>query len=63
MQNWLASETLCFSKNQTMDEVSKKKIVSVNFSCVMFSLLDFLTLYGTNRLTRNVGKELPLYSM
>jgi len=46
-----------------MDEVSKKKIVSVNFSCVMFSLLDFLTLYGTNSLTRNVRKELPLYSM
>jgi len=27
-----------------MDKVPKKKIVSVNFSCAVFSLFDFLTL-------------------
>jgi hypothetical protein len=42
----------------------KKKIVSINFSCLVFFLLDFLTLEnGTNRLSQNVGKELPLSAM
>jgi len=44
-----------------MDEVSKKKIVSVNFTCALFSLLDVLTLdNGIDRLSQNIGKELPL---
>ena len=43
--------------------VPKKKIVSVNFSCAVFSLLVFLTLQaGTDRLTQNVSVELPLYA-
>jgi len=47
-----------------MDKVPKKKSVSVNFSCAVFCLLDFMTLKdGTNRLSRNVGKELPLYTV
>jgi len=46
-----------------MDKVPKKKIVTDNFSCIVFSLLDFLTFGdGTNRLSQNIGKELPLYS-
>jgi len=41
--------------------VPEKKIVSVNFSCAMFSLLVFLTLEaGTNRLTQNISKGLGL---
>jgi len=46
-----------------MDKSQKKKIVSINISCVLFSLLDFLTLVldnGTDRLPRSIGKELPL---
>jgi hypothetical protein len=36
-----------------------KKIVSVNFSHALFSLLDFLTLEdGADRLSRNISKEL-----
>jgi len=36
-------------------------IASINFNRAVFSLLDFLTFkHGTNRLSRNVGKELPL---
>jgi hypothetical protein len=49
-----------------MDKVpppKKKKIMSVNFSCVLFSLLDFLTFEaGIDRLSQNVGKDLPLYT-
>jgi hypothetical protein len=44
-----------------MDEVQKKKIISVNSSSALFSLLDFMALeYGIKRLSQNVGKELPL---
>jgi len=44
-----------------MDKVPKKKILSVNFSSAQFSLLDFLTFEAwTDRLTRNVSKELLL---
>jgi len=44
-----------------MDEVPKQKIVSVNFPCTLFSLLDLLTLEtGANRLSWNVAVELPL---
>jgi len=40
-----------------------KKKVSVNFSHAGFSLLDFLTSEdGADRLSRNDGNELPLYS-
>jgi len=47
-----------------LDEVPKKKIVSGNVSCALFSLLDFLFLEdGIDMLSQNVGKELPLYSM
>jgi hypothetical protein len=46
-----------------MDEVPKKKILSFNFSHTMFSLLDFFTLEdGTDRLSRNVGKDLLFYT-
>jgi hypothetical protein len=42
---------------------SQKKIVSVNFSRVLFTLLDFFTFEdGPNRLSQNVGTELPLYT-
>jgi len=41
-----------------MDKVPKK-IVAVIFSCALICLLDFLIFeYGTNSLSRNVGKEL-----
>jgi len=44
-----------------MNEVPKKKILSVNFSRALFSLLDFLTLEAwTDRSTRNVSAELLL---
>ena len=45
-----------------MDKVWKKKIV---LTChALFSLWDFLTFEGGNiRLSRNVGKELPLYAV
>jgi len=47
-----------------MDKVPKKKIVSVNFSCAVFSLFDFLTLEdGTDRLSQNVLKDLPFYTV
>jgi len=46
-----------------MDKVPKKKIVSVNFSCTVFSLLDFLTIEdGADSLSRNVVKDLPFYT-
>ena len=45
------------------DKVTNKKIVSVNFSRAVFSILDFLILeIGFDRLSRNVGKELPQYA-
>jgi hypothetical protein len=47
-----------------MDKVPKKKIVSVNFICYVFYLLEFFTPEnGTNRLFHNVGKELLLYAV
>jgi len=46
-----------------MYEVPEKKIVSINFSCAMFSLLDFLTPEdGTNRSSQNIIKGLQLYA-
>jgi hypothetical protein len=39
------------------------KIVSVNFCHAVLPVLDFLTLEaGNDRLSRNVGMELPLYA-
>ena len=35
--------------------------MSVEFSCALFSVLDFLTL--EDRLSQNVGNELPLYTV
>jgi len=47
-----------------MDRVPKKKIVSVNFNHAILSILNFFTLeVGTDMLSRNIGKELPLYSV
>ena len=47
-----------------VDKVPDKKVVSVNFSHAVSSLLDFLTLEdGTNRVYRNVGSELSLYAV
>jgi len=46
-----------------MDEVPKENMVSVNFLCALFALLDFLTLEaGTERVSLNVSQELPLYA-
>jgi len=43
-----------------MDKVPKQKTVSVNFTCTLF-FGDFFTLEdGTNRLSWNDHKELPL---
>jgi len=56
-----ASETSCFLKKFDNGQVPEKKILSVNFSHVTFSLLDFLTLeHGTNRLSQKFSKALPL---
>jgi hypothetical protein len=45
------------------DEVPKENMVSVNFPHALFSLLDFLTLEaGTERVSQNISKELPLYA-
>jgi hypothetical protein len=49
-------------KNEVIDKVLRKKIVSVNFHQVLFLLLYFLTLEaGTYRLSWNVSKELLVY--
>jgi len=46
-----------------MDKVPKKKIVSVNFSHAVFSVVDFFTFEnGTDMLSRNIGKEFQLYA-
>jgi hypothetical protein len=51
-------------KNWMMYTVPKKKIISVNFSHSLFHLLDVLTVdAGTDRLSQNVGKELPPYTV
>jgi hypothetical protein len=60
MEKESASETLCiFQKlDDGQSPPPKKKILSVTFSHAVFSLLDFLTPEdGTNRFSRNVGKE------
>jgi len=47
-----------------MDEVPKKKTVSVNFCHAVFSFFNFLTLEaGINRLPQNIGVELPIYAI
>ena len=52
---------LCFINKLDNGQVPNKKIMSVKFSRVLFSLVDFLTHEdGTDRLSQNVGKELPL---
>jgi len=44
-----------------MDESPKKKLVSVNFSCTLFFLLDFLSPQdGIDQFSQNVRKESPL---
>ena len=61
MKTKLASEMPCFINKLDDGKDTKKKIVLVKFSCVLFSLVDFLTHEdGTNRLLQNIGKELPL---
>ena len=58
----LVSET-CFLKKLD-DAKSLKKYMPVNVIHSLFSLLDLLTFKGgTDRLFRNVGKELPLYTV
>jgi len=45
-----------------MDEVPKKKTVSVNICNAVFSLLDFLILEaGIDRLSQNVITEFPFH--
>ena len=52
---------IMFLSKQMLDKVQKKKTVSVKFSHGLFSLLDFMNLEdGTDRSSRNIGKELPL---
>jgi len=46
-----------------MEKIPKKKTVSVNFPGALFSILDFLALEnGTERLSQNVDKKLPVYA-
>jgi hypothetical protein len=53
-----------FLRNWAMDVVPKLKIVLVNFSLAVFSLLDFLTHEaGTNKLSQNFGVVLPLHTV
>jgi hypothetical protein len=48
---------------ESHDGQSPPKILSVNFSHSLFSLLDFLTIEdGADRLSWNVGNQLPLYA-
>jgi hypothetical protein len=48
---------ICLLKKLDDRQAPKNRIVSVNFSCALVALLDFLTLEdGTNRLSRNMGK-------
>jgi hypothetical protein len=50
-------------RNWRIEEVPKENMVSVNFCCALFSLLEFLTLEAvTDRLSKNVSTELPLYA-
>jgi len=49
------------ASEKSLNEVSKNKTVSVNYHCVLFSLLDFLTPDDvTDRVSCNVSNELPL---
>jgi hypothetical protein len=62
MEKEITSERPClFKKLDEGQKPQKRKMVSVNFHQVLFSLLDFLTLEtGNNRTFRNVNAELPL---
>jgi hypothetical protein len=45
-----------------MDKIPDQEIVSFNFCHALFSLLDFLDLEArTDRLSHNIGMELPLF--
>ena len=47
-----------------MDNVPKKKTVSVNFCPALFSFLDFLVLEdGADRLFQNAGREFPVHAV
>jgi len=51
METELAFEISCVFKKLNDGPVTEKKMVSFNFSCAVFCLLDFLTLeHGTDRL-------------
>ena len=55
---------LCIFKKVASGQSPKMKIVSVNFSCTLFSVLDFLIFEdGADKLSQNTGKELPLYAV
>ena len=46
-----------------MDKVPKERIVSVNFSGALVSLLDFLIpVVGIDRLYQSIGNDLTLYA-
>jgi hypothetical protein len=52
-----------YLKNQMMDKVPKERIVSVNFSGALVSLLDFLIpVVGIDRLYQSIGNDLTLYA-
>jgi hypothetical protein len=63
METEPASETLCFLKKLSRDKSPKKEEYVINFSCALFSLFDLRTFEDRgNRLSQNVGKELPFYA-
>jgi len=56
-------QKLCFFKKLDDEQSIKQEDFAINFSHVLFILLDFLTLEdGTDRLPQNVIKELLLYA-
>jgi hypothetical protein len=47
-----------------MDKAPNRKVMSINFSHALFLLMDLLSLEdGTNKLSHNIDKELPLYAV
>ena len=62
-QSWIQERHASFKKLDDGQDPNKK-IVSVNFSHAVLSLLDILTLEErTDRLSWNASNELPLYAV
>jgi len=61
METYPASKMLCFFKQLDDGESPQKGLlISCQLCCVLFDLLTFED--GTNRLSWNVSKELPLFA-